>query len=72
MHLSEKRKGFSLFFVPYMESTSNVEHFQKKEIVIANVLTKLQSLKDLVRPLSKKRRSTTSFNGQHVISSQIL
>ena len=31
MQLSEKRKNFSQFFVPFLESTSNFEHFEKKD-----------------------------------------
>ena len=30
MQLSEKRKTFSQFFVPFLESTSNFKHFEKK------------------------------------------
>ena len=30
MHLSEKRKKFSDFFVPFLQSSSNFKHFQKK------------------------------------------
>ena len=39
-------------------------------MVIANVFPKLQTVKDLVRPL--KRRFRTSFNSQHVKGSQRL
>ena len=39
--------------------------FLKKIIVIANVFPKFQTFKDLVRPLSKKRRLRTSFENQH-------
>ena len=47
--------------------------FLKKIIVIANVFPKLQTFKDLVRPLSKKRRLRTSFeNHQHPKESQAL
>ena len=30
MHRSEKRKTFSQLFVPFLESTSNFQHFEKK------------------------------------------
>ena len=30
MHVSEKRKTFSQFPVPFLESTSNFRHFEKK------------------------------------------
>ena len=41
-------------------------------MVIANVLAILRTVKDLVRPLSKKRRFTTSLEVQHVKESQTL
>ena len=31
MQLSEKRKSFSKFFVPFLESRSNFNHFEKKD-----------------------------------------
>ena len=31
MQLSKKRKGFSQFFVPLLESTLNFKHFEKKK-----------------------------------------
>ena len=31
MQLSEKRKTFSEFFVPFLDSTSNFERFQRKD-----------------------------------------
>ena len=31
MQLSETRKSFSKFFVPFLESTSNFNHFEKKD-----------------------------------------
>ena len=30
MQLSEKQKNFSQFFVPFLESSSNLKHFEKK------------------------------------------
>ena len=41
-------------------------------IIIANVIPILQTVKDLVRPLSKKGQFKTFFNSQHVIGSQRL
>ena len=41
-------------------------------IVIATSFRKLQSVKDLVRPLSKKHRLRTPFDSQHVKGYQIL
>ena len=72
MQLSQKRKSFPDFFVPFLESTSNFKHFQKRMIVIANVFPKLKNVKGFVRPLSKKCRFRTRFDSQHVKASQIL
>ena len=41
IQLYEKQKIFSRFVIPPMESPSNLEHFQEKKIVIANVFPKL-------------------------------
>ena len=46
--------------------------FWKKMMLVANVLPILQTVKDLVRPLSKKRRFRASLEGQHVKGSQTL
>ena len=45
---------------------------KKTTIAIATVFNKLQTLKILVRPLSKKRRFRTRFDSQHVKACQIL
>ena len=71
MQLSEKRKTVYEFFVLYLESTSNFKHFEKNMIVTANVYSKFQTVKILVRPLSKKRRFRTRFDSQHVKASQM-
>ena len=70
--LSKNRKNFSHFFVPVLEFPANFKHLQKKKIVIADLLLILQTVKDLVRPLSKKRRLRTSFQSQHVKVSERL
>ena len=41
-------------------------------IAIPTFLQKLQAVKDLVRPLSKKQCFRTTFDSQHVKESQIL
>ena len=56
MQVSEKRKSFSQFFVPFLECTSNFKHLEKKMMVIANVFPKLQTVKNFVTALWKKRR----------------
>ena len=40
--------------------------FGKKMIVIANVFQKLQTVKDLVKKFSRKRRFRISFDNQNV------
>ena len=62
---------YFLFFL-FLKSLLNFKHFEKKFIVIANGFPKLQIVKDLIRPLSKKRRLRTSLDSQHVKASQTL
>ena len=50
----KNKKFVSDFFLEFMEHTSNFKHFLKNKIVIANVFSKLQTVKDLVWALSKK------------------
>ena len=45
---------------------------QKKKVVVAIVFPQLQNVKDLVRPHSKKRRFTSSFDSQDVKASKTL
>ena len=68
----KNEKLFLSFFVPFMESISDLKHFQKKKIVIANLFWILETVKDLVRPESKKHRFRTSFNCEYVKGSQTL
>ena len=55
-----------------MEFPSNLEHFQKKKIVIANVFLKLATVQGFVTRLTFQRRVKTSFDSQHVNRFQIL
>ena len=41
-------------------------------MVIANVFPRFQTVKDLLRPLSKKHPFRTSFNSEHAKVSQTL
>ena len=66
IQLSSKQKTFSPFFIPLMESPSNFEHYQKKEMVIANVFAKLVTAQRLVTPLTIQRRLKISFDSRHV------
>ena len=70
MQVSWKVKRFSDFFVPFLETILNFEHFEKKIIVMSTLYRKLQTVKDLVRTLSKKHRFGTPFCSQHVKVSQ--
>ena len=69
MQLSKKPKYFSEFFVPFLDSPGNFEHFEKSMMVLANVLPKVQTVNILVRPLSKKHRFRTRFYNEHVKTS---
>ena len=53
MHLSFKQKIFSDFFVLFLDSTSNFKHFEKKDDS-HSYFGKLDTVKELVRPLFKK------------------
>ena len=47
--LSQKEKTFSEFFSPFLKSTLNFEHFQKKMTLIADVFPKLPYPKKVIR-----------------------
>ena len=73
MQLPEKWKTFSQFFVPFIDNASNFKHFEKKKMIaIGNVFPKLQTVKILVRALSKNRRFRIRFYTERVKVSQIL
>ena len=72
MQLSEKQKSFSNFLLHLRNLHRILNILTKKMIVIANVFPKLQTVKILVRPLSKKRPFRTLFEIQHVKASQML
>ena len=46
--LSQKQKTFSQFFSPFLKSTLNFEHFQKKLNLIADIFPKLPSTKIMI------------------------
>ena len=66
MQLSEKQNNYSKSFVPFMESTANFKLLKKKMMVLANVFSKLQTVKNIVTPLCKKRRFGTRLDSRHV------
>ena len=41
IQLSEKRKTFSDFFVPFLESTSNVKHFERKDDCYSSIISEI-------------------------------
>ena len=47
MQLSEKLETFSRFFIAFLESALNFEHFEKKMSLIAQVFLKLLTPKDV-------------------------
>ena len=47
MQLSEKLEIFSQFFIEFLESALNFEHFEKKLSLIAQVFLELLTLKDV-------------------------
>ena len=72
MQFNLNPKTFSHSFAPFLESTSNFKHFEKKMIVIATLFRNLHTVKDLVRPLSEKQRFKAPFDSQHANGSQTL
>ena len=64
---------FLLNFVFHLWTVHQIFNiFKKRMIVIANVFPKIETVKILVRPLSKDCRCRTRFDSQHVKLSQIL
>ena len=71
MRLSKKRKTFSRFFVPFLESTSNFKHFEKNIIVAANVFPKLQTVKILVRPFLEPISNLKHFEKNMILTANV-
>ena len=72
VELYKKRKTFCHFFVSFLAFTSNFKDFERKMIVIANVFPTLQTVKEFVRPIPKKRCFRTLFASQHLKGFQTL
>ena len=72
MELSGKRKRFFDFFVALLNLNPILKILKKNIIVIALLLPKLQTVKGLVRPLSKKRSLRTLFESHHLKGFQTL
>ena len=60
------------FFFHWWNLNQILNSLKKKKIVIAYVFPKLQNVKDLVRPLSKKQCLRTSLESQHVKASETI
>ena len=54
MKLSKKQGTFSDWFSSFLKSRLNLEHFETNMNLIADVLTKIRTKKDVVRQMSKK------------------
>ena len=72
MQLSNKRKNFSPFFVPFLDSTTISKTLKEKMILIANVFPKLQTVKSFASKLSQEDRFRAGLRSQHVKGSQML
>ena len=70
-YLKYKRRFFRFLFL-FLNIHQILIVLKKKMIVIANVLVILQTVKDLVTPLSKKYRFKTPFDSENVKGSQTL
>ena len=72
MQLSKNKKLFLNFLFHFLNLHQILNILKQTVIIIANVFEKLQTVKNLLRALSKKRRFRTRFESQHVKASQIL
>ena len=68
----KNEKLFLNFFFYFWNLHQILNVLKKKIIVIANVFPLLQTVKNLLRTLSKNRRFGTRFDSQHVKASQVL
>ena len=70
-YLSNQKRFLNvLFHFWHLHQILNI--LEKKMMVIATLFRKLQTVKDLVRPLSKKHRFRMPLDRQHVKGSQTL
>ena len=63
--LCNEQRTFPHFFCKFSKSRLNFEHFQKKMTLIAHAFWKLQTVKYMVRKMSKKFCFRRPFNKQH-------
>ena len=67
----KNKKLFLNFLFDFWNLHQILKILREKMIIIANVFPKYQTVKILVRPLSKKRRFRTRFDSEHVKASQM-
>ena len=72
MHLCKKQKIFSEFFSAFFKSALNSEHFQKKMTLIAYVLRKIPSTKNVLRQMSKSFRFRERLDRRHSKWAEVL
>ena len=72
MQLSKKRKTFSQFCSPFLNSSSTFECFDKKMTFTANVFLKLKTVRDVVRRNFGWPGFRALFDSEHVKASQTL
>ena len=65
MEISGKQKTFFEFFLSFLKSSLNLENFQKKMTLIANVFRKLSTPKEIVRSMTKKSLFKRSAEKEH-------
>ena len=71
-HYLRNRKLFLYFSFHFWNLHQILNILQKRMIVVANIFPKLETVKILVGPISKKCRFRTRFESQHLKPSKIL
>ena len=72
MQVSEKRKIFSQFLFHFWNLHQISRILNKETIVLANMFPKLQTVKNFVTPLCKKRRLGTRLDSRNVKAPKLL
>ena len=72
MNSAKNQKLFPNFSFHFWHLHQMLNILKKRMIVIANIFPKLQTVKILLKPLSKKRCYRTRCDSQHVKASQIV
>ena len=63
--LSQKQKAFSDIFFAFLKCALNLEHFQKKMTLIADLFPKPHTPENVARYMSNKSRFKGPFDRQH-------